>query len=140
MTNLEPTPRDPGVSPRCSGVQHVALRSADVARARAFYVDALGLPLLMESAEQFVVLAGETSVGVSAAPPGTIEAPAADASPIGVSHLSLSCESDRELARIAAALVAHGIASTGPDTDALFERRFVAFRDPDGVRWEVYVS
>lgn len=141
MTDLSPVPHDrPGVAPRTSGVHHVALRSADVARARAFYVDALGLPLLMEAADQFVVLAGETSVGVCGAPPGSAPTQASAPPPVGLAHLSLCCESDRELARIAAALAAHGIEMTGPATDELFERRFVSFLDPDGVRWQVYVS
>ena len=146
MTDLPASPQPPGVAPRCSGVQHVALRSADVARARAFYVDTLGLPLLMESHDQFVVLAGETSVEVCGTPAAGAELrprdppPERELPPLGVEHLSLCCDSDRELARIAAALATHGIESTGPSTDELFERRFVAFRDPDGLRWQVYVS
>ena len=40
----------------------------------------------------------------------------------------------------AGALAAHGVESSGVCTDALFERQFVSFRDPDGIRWEVCVA
>lgn len=127
----------PALAGRTSGVHHVALRSADLARSREFYVAALGLPLLMESHEQFVVLAGETSVGVHrGAPPG--DEPRAPG--IGLDHLSLDCDSEAELARIAEALAARGVASSGVCSDALFDRRYVSFCDPDGIRWEVYAA
>jgi glyoxylase I family protein len=127
----------PAITPRTSGVHHVALRSADLARSREFYVAALGLPLLMESHDQFVVLAGQTSVGVHGGAAGT-DPP--DAPRTGLHHLSLGCDSDAELARIAEALAARGVESTGVRTDELFDRRYVSFHDPDGIRWEVYVT
>lgn len=127
----------PAVAPRTSGVHHVALRTADLARSRDFYVAALGFPLLMEAADQFVVLAGETSVGVHDLGAGT-DPPATPRA--GLDHLSLGCESEAELARIAEALAARGVASSGVCTDELFDRRYVAFHDPDGIRWEVYVA
>ena len=134
------SPRDdllPAIAPRTSGVHHVALRSADLARSREFYVAALGLPLLMESHDQFVVLAGQTSVGVHGGGAGT-DPP--DAPRTGLHHLSLGCDSDAELARIAEALASRGVASSGVRIDELFDRRYVAFHDPDGVCWEVYVT
>ena len=149
MTTRPPDPFPPsstatsaafgGIALRCSGVRHIALRSADLARARGFYVEALGLPLLMESSEQFVVLAGETSVAVHGpAPPSG----ARDSHPegTGLDHPALACDSEAELARIAGALAAHGVVSSGVRTDALFERQFVSFCDPDGIRWEVCVA
>jgi catechol 2,3-dioxygenase-like lactoylglutathione lyase family enzyme len=137
---MQGLPPLPAVAPQCTGVQHVALRSADLARSRGFYVETLGLPLLMDSHDQFVVLAGQTSVGVHAPAAGTPDAVMLEPPRVGLEYLSLCCETDGELARIAEALAARGIDSTGVCTDAVLERRFVAFRDPDGIRWEVYVT
>ena len=139
MTNPDAVPdeRPAAIALGCSGVQHVALCSGDLARSREFYVTALGLPLLMESAYQFVVLAGQTSVGVHG------PAPAREPLDLGhgaLLHLALGCNSEAELVRIADELAARGIESSGVSVDELFDRRYVRFRDPDGVHWEVCVT
>ena len=128
------------IVPQCTFVQHVALRSTDLERARRFYVDALGLPLLMETAELFVVLAGQTSLAIHGPAPATAGPGGGAVVHAGLEHLVLGCDGEDELARVAGALAAHGVDSTGIRTDEVFGRRSVAFRDPDGVHWELTVT
>ena len=116
------------VTPRCTGVQRVELASADLARAREFYVDALGFPLLLDTQAKVVVLVGETPVAVHGSPATP---------PLGVERLVVGCEGDAELDRVAAALAGRGVETDGVRVDELFGRRRIAFRDPDGVRWEL---
>lgn len=125
------------VAPSCTVVHHVALRSADLARSREFYVDALGLPLLMEGTALFIVLAGQTSIGVHGPASTTPPDDTFDPARVGLEHVTLGCESDDELARVAGELAARGVETSGVCTDELFGRRYVAFRDPDGIRWEL---
>ena len=143
MTNPQAMPdeRPAAIALRCGAVQHVALCSGDLARAREFYVAALGLPLLMESADQFIVLAGQTSVGVHCTTSSSdqVYGPR-EKEHAGLLHLALGCESDAELARIAEELATRGVATTGVCIDDLFDRRYVRFRDPDGIHWEVCVT
>lgn len=127
----------PVVVPRCTIVQHVALRSADLARARDFYVEALGFPLLMETTTMCVVLAGQTTISVHGPAGASALDDAPDDACVGVEHLVLGCEGDAELERVARALAELGVHTGGIRVDELFGRRYVAFRDPDGIRWEI---
>ena len=129
-----------GISIQTSGVHHVSLRTTDLARARVFYIERLGFPLLLEQPNLLIFAAGATAIALDA--PG-------DATPIddrfnpmrvGLDHLALACGDLRELRRVAAALSAAGIDNTGVKTDATLNKEYVAFKDPDGIAWELYMA
>jgi catechol 2,3-dioxygenase-like lactoylglutathione lyase family enzyme len=123
-----------------SGVHHVALRVSDLPRAKRFYTETLGFPLLMESPELVLFLAGGTAFGLRAP---SAQTPAGDVfSPhrVGVDHIALSCADDAELDRVAAALAAAGVESTGAKMDETLGKRYVAFKDPDRIAWELYMA
>lgn len=50
------------------------------------------------------------------------------------------CGDSAELQRVARALDQHGIENTGVKFDATLQREYVAFKDPDGVKWELYMA
>jgi glyoxylase I family protein len=121
-----------------TGVHHLALRSADLARSRRFYAETLGFPLVLDADAAFVFLAGGTVVGVLAP---DADAPAGDHSGAaggGLDHLALATETDEEIARVARLLTEAGVENTGPKTDDATGKRYVAFTDPDGIWWELY--
>lgn len=122
------------------GVHHIALRVTDLARAKRFYTETLGFPLLMEAPDLVLFAAGGTAVGLRAP---SAETPAADAfSPhrVGLDHIALACADEAELERVAAALAAAGVENTGAKVDETLGKRYVAFKDPDRIAWELYMA
>jgi glyoxylase I family protein len=123
-----------------TGIHHLALRSTDLARSRRFYVDMLGFPLALEGPNLFLFLAGGTPVAVRG--PQAVAAEDDDVSPFraGLDHVALGCEDERELARVTAALSRAGVDHTGIRVDPTLGRRYVAFKDPDRIAWELYMA
>jgi glyoxylase I family protein len=129
-----------GVNMKTTGVHHVALRSTDLARAKVFYIERLGFPLLLETGELFLFLAGGTAIGVRGPSPSTPPQDAFDPFRVGLDHVALGCTDALELHRVAAALTQAGIEHTGVKTDALLNKDYIAFKDPDGIKWELYTA
>ena len=143
------------IAPQTTGVHHLTLRSSDLARARDFYGSTLGLPVVLETWDSFVALAGSTLLVVRSPEPrapapstcsGTSQASSRDAGDrfdpfrVGLDHVALACEDEAELGRVARALEAAQVPSTGLRFDAVLRRRYVAFQDPDGIAWEFYMA
>lgn len=117
------------------GIHHIALRVSDFERAKHFYLDTLGFPLIMESTDIFLFSAGSTAIGImpAKAEGGYIQLKA------GLDHLALGCEDEAELERVAKALADAGIENTGIKTDETLGKRYVNFKDPDRLSWEFYM-
>jgi glyoxylase I family protein len=122
------------------GVHHIALRSTDLARSRRFYADTLGFPVVLEVPRLFLFLAGATAIAVrgpeAQTPPSDMFSPFR----AGLDHLALGCTEERELQRVAAALASAGVESTGVKLDPVLNRKYVAFKDPDRIAWELYMA
>ena len=129
-----------GIQIKTSGVHHVALRSSDLARAKIFYAQRLGFPVLLETDGLFIFAAGGTAIGVRAPDPRTAADDRFDPCRVGLDHVALACSDAAELRRVARALDQHGIENTGIKLDATLQREYVAFKDPDGIKWEVYMA
>ncbi|MEO7647599.1 MAG: VOC family protein [Gemmatimonadaceae bacterium] len=130
----------PPVNPATSGVHHISLRVADLARAKKFYTETLGFPVLMEVPNLCLFTAGSTAFGIR----GPVEqTPAGDRfNPfrVGIDHIALACADESELERVARALTEAGIDNTGSKMDETLGKRYVAFKDPDGIAWEFYMA
>lgn len=128
------------IAPRTAGIHHLTLRSTNLARSRAFYGNTLGLPIVIDTPELFAALAGAAAIVVrgpdAQTPPGDRFSPFR----VGLDHVALGCGSEAELERVAEALAAAGVPSTGIRFDAVLQRRYVAFKDPDGIAWEFYMA
>jgi catechol 2,3-dioxygenase-like lactoylglutathione lyase family enzyme len=121
------------------GVHHVALRVSDFARAKRFYTETLGFPVLLEVPNLLLFAAGGTAIAIRGPEAQT---PAGDQfTPfrVGLDHVALGCTDEAELERVAAALSAAGIENTGAKLDAGLGKRYVAFKDPDRIAWEFYM-
>jgi glyoxylase I family protein len=143
------------IAPQTTGVHHLTLRASDLTRARDFYGTTLGLPIVLETWDSFVALAGGTLVVVRSpetrtpAPStgsGASRASSRDAGDrfdpfrVGLDHVALGCADEGELERVARALEVAHVPSTGLRFDAVLGRRYVAFKDPDGIAWEFYMA
>jgi glyoxylase I family protein len=126
------------INPQTPGVHHVALRVSDVARARRFYSETLGFPVVLDRPELFLFAAGGTVFGIRGPARDTPAGDSFDPNRVGLDHLALGCPDAGELERVAGALAAAGIENTGVKTDETLGRRYVAFKDPDRIAWEFY--
>lgn len=128
------------IAPQTTGIHHLTLRSTDLARARGFYGGTLGWPIVLETSELFVALAGATAIAVRGPDARTPPGDRFDPFRVGLDHVALACGRDAELERVAAALAAGLVPSTGLTFDPVLQRRYVAFKDPDGIAWEFYMA
>ena len=128
------------IAPQTAGVHHLTLRSTDLARARDFYGRTLGFPIVLETPALFIALAGATAVAVRGPDARTPGGDRFDPFRVGLDHVALACAREAELERVAAALEAGQVPSTGIRLDPALNRRYVAFKDPDGIAWEFYMS
>ena len=125
---------------KTSGVHHVALRVTDLPRAKKFYTETLGFPVIAEMPDLVLFLAGGTAFGLRAP---TDLMPADDRfSPhrVGIDHIALACTEEKELERVATALADAGVENTGAKLDETLGKRYVAFKDPDRIAWELYMA
>ena len=137
MPNLPTTP----IAMKTTGLHHIGLRTADVERAKRFYAEILGLPLMLETPTFLVFLAGTSLIGIIGPTEKTPKGDAFDPFRVGMDHAALACPSKVELQRVAEALTAAGIKNTGLKTEKILDQQFeyVAFWDPDGIKWEFYM-
>jgi glyoxylase I family protein len=122
------------------GVHHIALRSADFQRSRRFYLETLGFPVAMETDNLVIFLAGNSAIGVRGAEADTPEGDTFNPHRVGLDHIALACEDEAELERVAAQLSGAGVWNTGVKMDPTLGKKYVAFKDPDGIKWELYMA
>jgi glyoxylase I family protein len=121
------------------GVHHIALRSSDFQRSRSFYIDKLGFPLAMEVPNLFLFMAGQTAIGVRGPEADSPDGDSFNPHRIGLDHVALACTDESELDRVAEALGRAGVENTGVKTDETLGKKYIAFKDPDRISWELYM-
>ncbi len=124
---------------KTTGVHHVALRSSDIERSKRFYTETLGFELALEKPELFLFLAGGAAFGVRAPDAQTPDSDKFNPFRVGLDHIALACDDEAELERVAKALTEAGVENTGVKTDATLGKKYVAFKDPDRISWELYM-
>src|SRR3979411_2780910 len=121
------------VNIKTTGVHHVALRVTNLPRAKQFYTETLGFPVIAEMPGLVLFLAGGTAFALRApsdlTPAGYVFSPHR----VGIDHIALACADETELERVAAALGKAGIENTGAKMDETLGKRYVAFKDPDRI-------
>jgi catechol 2,3-dioxygenase-like lactoylglutathione lyase family enzyme len=127
------------INPQTKGLAHVALRTSDFARTKAFYHDLLGFPVALDTPEILGFLIGPIFLGFKKAEPtypgGSVFTPFN----VGLDHIAIACEDETELHRVADALQAAGVENTGVKVDTVDPKQYVAFKDPDRIQWEFYM-
>lgn len=124
---------------KTTGVHHLALRSTNLVRSKQFYYDTLGFPVVLDTPDAFVFVAGNTVFGILAPTADTSVEERFSPFRVGLDHIALGCESEGELERVAKALVDAGVTNTGVKLHAEQNKNYVAFKDPDGIQWEFYM-
>ena len=114
---------------QASGIDHIVLHVSDVARAKKFYTDVLGMTVYRENERQAFLHAGPQGVALFKKQGDTSLTTGND-----LNHLALNVTSGT-YETLKAELEKHGVAVTGrPGED-----RCIYFRDPDGHRLQLMV-
>jgi catechol 2,3-dioxygenase-like lactoylglutathione lyase family enzyme len=121
------------------GIHHIALRSNDLARSKRFYTETLGFPVLLENGSLLIFRAGSIAVGVRRPDTATPRGDGFNPFRVGLDHLALAYTSETERERVAAALFEAGVENTGAKTDPTLNKKYIAFKDPDRISWELYM-
>ena len=128
------------ITPETPGIHHIALRSTNMERTKNFYLNTIGFPLIMDSPELMIFAAGAVFIAFKKANPRQKESAVFSPFEIGLDHIALACESEEELHRFAKGLAEAGVENTGVKLDETLQKLYVAFKDPDRIQWEFYMS
>ena len=121
-----------------NGWSHLGLRVTNLERAKRFYVDTLGCPLVRETERAvFVNVSGMliALIGADAHTPGDDHS---DPFRVGLDHLALAVEDTSKLADMQRELDAAGVRNNGVEDDPVSHRKYISFYDPDDIAWELY--
>jgi glyoxylase I family protein len=124
---------------KTTGLHHLALRSGDLARSRAFYHDLLGFPLLMETPQLLILQMGNVALALKAPDQQTAGDDVFNPFRIGLDHLALAAESEADIDRVSSELRKNKVWVEGPKVDETLGKYYVAFKDPDGIKLEYYM-
>ena len=126
------------IHPKTTGLHHVALRCTDFAVTKKFYQDTIGFSLALDTEEILGFMAGSIFLGFKKAP-ATTDPKVFTPFAIGLDHVAFACETIAELERVAKELTEAGVENTGIKTDPVFQKQYVAFKDPDRIALEFYM-
>lgn len=138
-----------------SSLHHVAIRVQDPDASRRFYEDVLGFAFLEipvsgsfiaewkgapADGKLLAMQAGSTFVILEPPLEGTGADDRFSERRIGVDHLAFGVDARGDLERLEGALRDAGVETEGIEHDPVLDKDYVAFRDPDNVQWEFYMS
>lgn len=103
-------------------------------------MDTLGFQHLMDADNLCLFLAGGTPFGLRGPTDAMPKGDKFNPHRVGVDHIALACSDASELKRVADALSAAGIENTGAKRDETLGKDYVAFKDPDRIAWEFYMT
>lgn len=124
-----------GIGFRARGIASATLATADLTRARVFYLARLGFPLLHEEGAAFTFRAGMSDITIRLEADESTAADGPRPQQRRVERISLWCVGLDDLRAVADALTTLGIEHSPPRGDAV-GMGYVAFSDPDGIEWE----
>ena len=121
-----------------SGYSHVAIRVTDFPRARRFYVDLLGLPVVFEREGVVLVKTGNGLLGIRGDAYGAKPGDRFDPHRVGLDHLSFAVDTIQLLERMKLDLDAAKIPNDGIHDEPALNAKGLVFYDPDGIAVELY--
>ena len=121
------------------GIHHVALRTTDLARSKKFYNVLLGFPLLLDARDLVIVGIGNFALAIKAPDASTLASDNFSPFRVGLDHLALTASDQKEIDRVAAQLKENNVWTEGPKVDSTLGKYYVAFKDPDGIKLELYL-
>lgn len=121
------------------GLSHVAIRVTDQARAKQFYTQALGFQIVLENEHVLLLNANGMLLGIRGAPTEQATGGRFDPFRVGLDHIALAVPDTDKLTALKGQLDAANVPHHGIEQDAMTGASYIAFYDPDGIAWELYV-
>src|SRR5262252_6242144 len=121
-----------------NGLSHLGLRVTNLARAKRFYVDTLGCPLVRETERAVFVRVAGMLIGLLGADAHSPSDDHFDPFRVGLDHLALAIEDSSQLEDLQRELDAAGVRNNGVEEDLETHDKYISFYDPDGIAWELY--
>jgi catechol 2,3-dioxygenase-like lactoylglutathione lyase family enzyme len=128
------------IIPKTPGIHHIGLRSMDFNVTKNFYRDVIGFPLVVDRPDLIIFAAGSVFIAFKKAEPRDKKYSSFSPFEVGLDHIAMTCESEEELYRFAKGLADAGIENTGVKMDENLRKLYVAFKDPDRIQWEFYMT
>ena len=128
------------IQPKSPGIHQVGLRCRDMEITKNFYRDIIGFPLVLDTPQLIVFVAGSAFIVFKTANPKHPEDTVFTPFNIGLDHIAMIIETEEELNRCTAALAMAGVENTGVKLDEGLKKKYVAFKDPDRIQWEFYMK
>jgi len=128
------------IIPQTPGIHHIALRCMDMDVTKNFYQNIIGLPLVIDTPELIIFSAGSVFIAFKKANPKQKNSTVFSPFEIGLDHIAISCKTEDELNRFAKGLADAGVENTGVKMDETLQKLYVAFKDPDRIQWEFYMT
>lgn len=128
------------INPSVPGVHHICLRSTDFDVTKQFYTDIIGWPLVVNTPDLIIFSTGSVFIAFKQAEPRNEQYFTFSPFEVGLDHIALTCESEEELGRYAKGLADAKVDNTGVKLDTALNKMYVAFKDPDRIQWEFYMS
>jgi catechol 2,3-dioxygenase-like lactoylglutathione lyase family enzyme len=122
-----------------TGISHLSLRVADLERATDFYTAILGFPEVLRSDGLVLLNVHGTLLGLRGGAPETPSNDRFSPFRVGLDHLALAAPNVAALELLQRQLDIAGVPNNGVEDDLLTGAKYVAFYDPDGIAWELYV-
>lgn len=128
------------INPLTPGLHHVCLRSMNFDITKKFYQDILGFPLVVDTPELIIFSAAGIFLAFKKANPRNAEFSSFSPFEVGLDHIAIACETEDELNRFTKSLNDAGVDNTGVKMDPALNKLYVAFKDPDKIKWEFYMN
>lgn len=121
------------------GLSHLGLRVTNLARAKRFYIDALGCQLVREIEGAVLIDMYGVLIGLYGDDEHSSSEDRFDPFRVGLDHLALTIEDPGALEGLKRGLDAAGVRNHGVEEDPETHDKYISFFDPDGIAWELYV-
>ncbi len=121
-----------------NGLSHLGLRVTNLARAKHFYIDTLGCPLVRETEGGVLVNMAGMLVALYQTDMYTSMNDHFNPFRVGLDHLALTIEDPSILEDLKRDLDAAGVHNNGVEEDPETHDKYISFSDPDGIAWELY--
>jgi catechol 2,3-dioxygenase-like lactoylglutathione lyase family enzyme len=112
----------------------------DMAVTKNFYQNVIGFFLAIDTPELIIFAAGNVYIGFRPAKPRDMKYTSFSPFEVGLDHIAITCQSEDELRRFAKELTDAHVENTGVKLDETLQKLYVAFKDPDRIQWEFYMS
>jgi catechol 2,3-dioxygenase-like lactoylglutathione lyase family enzyme len=123
-----------------SYIHHIGLRSMDFDITKDFYQNKLGWKLIMDKPELIIFLTGSVFIAFKKADPRDKQYSKFSPFEVGLDHIAITCETAEELHQFTKKITDAGVENTGVKLDAVLNKLYVAFKDPDRIAWEFYMK